>query len=318
MELNFSFIIPVYNRPKELDELLQSIVHLDYTKPFEVVVVEDGSQLKSDAIIDKFRSKLNLQYFCKENSGPGLTRNFGIEKATGNYMIILDSDVILPEGYLSVIANRLQENFTHAFGGPDSAHSSFTVLQKAINYSMTSFLTTGGIRGKKNGVGKFQLRSFNLGISKEAFLKISGFSEMRAGEDIDLTFRLWEEGYTTQLISEAFVYHKRRNTLPSFYKQTFSFGTARPKLNKKYPSTAKPTFWFPTLFILGFDLAILLLIFWNPILAILYAIYFVIIVVDSSIRNKSLAVGLLSIITTFTQFMGYGLGFLESKILLKN
>ncbi len=298
-----------------MDELLTSILAQDYRGVFEVCVIEDGSVLKSNDILDKFKKELTIQYFDTENTGPGASRNFGMKQAKGNYFIILDSDVILPKNYLSIIDKKLELNFTDAFGGPDAAHPNFTPLQKAINYSMTSFLTTGGIRGKKNGVGTFQPRSFNMGLSKIAFEKTKGFSNMRAGEDIDLTFRLWEEGFKTQLIEEAFVYHKRRNSIAGFFKQTFAFGAARPILNRKYPASSKITYWFPSLFILGFDIALLsfLLGYHRPIL--LYFFYFSLIFIDSSFRNYfNLKVVFLSIITSFTQFLGYGLGFLESQL----
>ena len=314
MKLSYSIIIPVYNRPEELDELLASIQHQEFLGSFEVCIIEDGSDLKSNLIVEKYTNKLSITYFEKENSGPGDSRNFGMKQANGNYFIILDSDVILPKNYLSIIDKQLELNFTDAFGGPDAAHPNFTPLQKAINYSMTSFLTTGGIRGKKNGFGTFQPRSFNMGLSKTVFEKTKGFSDMRAGEDIDLTFRLWEEGFKTQLIEEAFVYHKRRNSIAGFFKQTFAFGTARPILNKKYPQSAKLTYWFPSLFIIGFDLSILLLIFGYWQLAILYVAYFVFVYADSTVKNRDFKVGFLSIFTSLTQFIGYGLGFLESQL----
>ena len=314
MQRTYSIIIPVYNRPQEMDELLTSILAQDYRGVFEVCVIEDGSVLKSNDILDKFKKELTIQYFDTENTGPGASRNFGMKQAKGNYFIILDSDVILPKNYLSLVDKQLELNFTDAFGGPDAAHPNFTPLQKAINYSMTSFLTTGGIRGKKKGVGTFQPRSFNMGLSKIAFEKTKGFSDMRAGEDIDLTFRLWEEGFKTQLIEEAFVYHKRRNSIAGFFKQTFAFGTARPILNKKYPQSAKLTYWFPSLFIIGFDLSILLLIFGYWQLAILYVAYFVFVYADSTVKNRDFKVGFLSIFTSLTQFIGYGLGFLESQL----
>jgi len=310
----YSIIIPVYNRPEELDELLASIQHQEFSGSFEVCIIEDGSYLKSNSIAEKYKNDFLIQYFEKENTGPGDSRNYGMKHAKGNYFIILDSDVMLPKNYLSKVDKQLELNFTDAFGGPDAAHPNFTPLQKAINYSMTSFLTTGGIRGKKNGVGTFQPRSFNMGLSKIAFEKTKGFSDMRTGEDIDLTFRLWEEGFKTQLIEEAFVYHKRRNSIAGFFKQTFAFGTARPILNKKYPLSAKLTYWFPSLFIMGFDLSILLLIFGYWQLAILYVAYFVFVYADSTVKNRDFKVGFLSIFTSLTQFIGYGLGFLESQL----
>ncbi len=312
MNLNFSIIIPVYNRPKEIDELLESLVKQDFQNKFEVIIVEDGSTDKSETIVEKYRLKLNLKYLFKENNGAGASRNYGMERALGNYFIILDSDVIVPKQYLSEVKKGLENNYTDAFGGPDAAHDNFTALQKAINYSMTSVLTTGGIRGKKKSVGKFQPRSFNLGLSKVAFEKTNGFSKMKAGEDIDLTFRLWKNGFETQLIEKAFVYHKRRSSIYQFLKQTFVFGTARPKLNKRYPETAKLTYWFPSLFIIGFNVSIILVIidYWQ--LLTFYGIYFLLIFIDSLIQNKSLQVAFLSITTSLTQFLGYGLGFLKS------
>lgn len=318
MQLDFSIIIPVYNRPQEIDELLESLTQQDYTKSFEVIVVEDGSTESSEDLVKKYTSQLQIHYFFKENSGAGASRNFGMEKASGNYFIILDSDVIVPKQYVSEVAKALNNNFTDAFGGPDAAHVNFTPLQKAINYSMTSFLTTGGIRGKKKGVGKFQPRSFNLGISKAAFENTKGFSKLKVGEDIDLTFRLWKQGFETQLIEKAFVYHKRRSTLKQFYKQTFAFGTARPQLNKRYPETAKITFWFPSLFVIGFDISIIAALFGYWQLSAMYAFYFALIFIGSLFENKNIYVAVLSIVTTFTQHLGYGLGFLESTFFKKS
>ena len=311
MKLEFSIIIPVYNRPNEIKELLDSIVHQDFEDDFEVLVVEDGSSQTSEEICNSFTDQINIQYFFKENTGAGMSRNFGMVRATGNYFIILDSDVILPKTYLKSVKDQLSQKFTDAFGGPDAAHTSFSKLQKAINYSMTSFLTTGGIRGKKNGVGTFQLRSFNLGLSKKALEKTNGFSDMKIAEDIDLTFRLWEAGFETQLITDAYVYHKRRTSLSQFLKQTYQFGKARPKLNQKYPGSGKITFWFPSLFLIGLDLSILLAFFGEFTGLGVYYVYFLVLFLDASFAN-GVRVGILAIITTFTQFTGYGYGFLES------
>lgn len=307
----------MYNRPQEINELLESIVKQNFTVSFEVVIIEDGSQNSSEEIVKKYQDKLQIQYHFKKNSGAGASRNFGMEKANGNYFLILDSDVVLPSQYLLEVKKGLDENYTDAFGGPDAAHKNFTPLQKAINYAMTSLLTTGGIRGKKQSVGKFQPRSFNFGISKAAFLKTTGFSDLKTGEDIDLTFRLWKNGFKTQLLPKAFVYHKRRSTVIQFFKQTFSFGTARPKLNKRYPETAKITYWFPSIFIIGIDICVLLAFFGYPYFLGFYAVYFILIFLDSLFQNKSLQVAFFSIATTFTQFLGYGLGFLEAQFFSK-
>lgn len=317
MTISFSIIIPVYNRPQEIDELLGSLTKQELKDDFEVLVIEDGSENSSEEVVNKYTSQLNLKYFSKGNSGAGASRNYGMKRASGSYFIILDSDVIVPPQYLSEVKKALEESYTDAFGGPDAAHPNFTALQKAINYSMTSVLTTGGIRGKKKSVGKFQPRSFNLGLSKVAFEKTNGFSKMKAGEDIDLTFRLWENDFETQLIEKAFVYHKRRSTIKQFFKQTFAFGTARPILNKKYPETAKLTYWFPSLFIIGGDIAIIVAFFGYWKLLTFFGFYFTCIFLDSLFQNKNLQVALLSMVTTITQFCGYGLGFLESRFLKK-
>lgn len=318
MELKFSIIIPVYNRPQEIEELLASLTKQTYSKSFEVIVVEDGSENSSKNIIENYSDKLTLKYFVKENSGAGASRNFGMQQAKGNYFIIFDSDCIIPENYLVEVEKALQENFTDAYGGADAAHESFTVIQKAINYSMTSFLTTGGIRGSKKAVDKFQPRSFNFGISKKAFEVTHGFSLLKIGEDIDLTFRLWKNNFETQFIENAFVYHKRRSTFQQFFKQTFAFGKGRPQLNKRYPNTAKITYWFPTLFILSFFISILFLLIGVKLFALLFAFYFLILFIDSLQKSKSILVATTSIVTTFIQFLGYGLGFLKGIIFKKN
>jgi len=288
LSLNFSLIIPVYNRPNEIEELLESLTKQDFSDDFEVLIIEDGSTDKSNLIVEKYKTELDLKYFFKENSGAGASRNFGMQNASGNYFIILDSDVIVPVQYLSEVQKALETNFTDAFGGPDAAHKSFTSLQKAINYSMTSVLTTGGIRGKKQAVGKFQPRSFNLGLSQIAFKKTQGFSKMKNGEDIDLTFRLWENDCETQLIEKAFVYHKRRSS--------------RPILNKKYPTTAKPTYWFPSLFIIGIDVSIILAILGYNQLLYFYGFYFLLIFLDSLVQNKNLKVAFLSVLISKLRF----------------
>ena len=311
MELKFSIIIPVYNRPQEIEELLLSLTKQTFSKNFEVIVVEDGSDNISKEIVENYSKDLDIKYFLKNNTGAGASRNFGMQNATGNYFIIFDSDCIIPSHYLEEVEKSLMHNYTDAFGGADAAHESFTTIQKAINYSMTSFLTTGGIRGNKKAVDKFQPRSFNFGISKKAFEITKGFSTLKIGEDIDLTYRLWEHNFETQFIENAFVYHKRRTTFRQFFKQIFAFGKGRPSLNRKYPNTAKITYWFPTVFIL-FLLAALVILFLGFMLpAGFFVIYFAALFLDSFIKNKKISVAALSIVTTLIQFTGYGLGFLK-------
>jgi len=313
--LKISIIIPVYNRPQEIEALLLSLAKQDFKQNFEVIIVEDGSLLKADKVVKKYQKKLDINYLFKKNSGPGLSRNFGMKQASGNYFIILDSDVILPYHYLSAVTKALKTNFTDAFGGADAAHPSFTVMQKAINYSMTSVLTTGGLRGYKNNKN-FQPRSFNMGFSKKAFNKTGGFNAQRIGEDIDLTFRLWQSGFKTQFIEKAFVYHKRRTNFEQFFNQVYSFGKARPILNKQHKNTAKIAYWFPGIFLLGFIVSIILIPY-NQIFIAMYLLFLLLIFMDSLLKNKDLVVGFLSVYATLTQMFGYGLGFLQSQFNLR-
>lgn len=313
MKLEFSIIIPVYNRPNELDELLESIVAQDYDENFEVIVVDDGSTTSYNELINIYENQLDLKYCFKKNSGPGDSRNYGIQRAKGNYFILLDSDCILPELYLSTVERALNENYVDAFGGPDAAHSSFNHLQKAINYSMTSYLSTGGLRNVENSDGQFQLRSFNMGFSKKTFIKSKGFSKQRIGEDIDFSLRIRELGLKTRLIAEAFVFHKRRTSLFDFYHQTRNFGAARPILNRMHPRTSKISYWFPTAFLLGLILAMLMLFKGYYYLAVAYLIYFLIVFFDSYQKNKDILVAIMSVFAVITQFAGYGGGFLKTS-----
>ena len=315
--MHFSFVIPVFNRPAEVDELLESLTFQTYTN-FDTVIVEDGSTLKCDKVINKYKSKLDIQYYFKSNSGPGPSRNYGVDKSNSEYFIFCDSDCIIPPMYLNEVQKQLKINYTDAFGGPDNAHSSFTPLQKAINYAMTAFITTGGIRGGKKSIGNFQPRSFNMGISKTAYSNTGGFGNIHPGEDPDLTIRLWKLGYETQLIPKAFVYHKRRISWTQFYKQVNKFGKCRPILNYWHPKTSKITYWFPTCFIIGLALGLLLSIFYNNLFLIcLYIFYFILLLFDSTIRNKNIIIGFMSLFATFVQYLGYGLGFLKAVLFIK-
>ncbi len=316
MQLQFSFIIPVYNRPEETLELLKSFEALKTNTNFEIVIIEDGSTIRSKAIVEQFEAKLNIAYFFKENSGPGDSRNYGMRHAKGNYFIILDSDCILPEHYITAVENSLQEDYVDCFGGPDGAHESFTNLQKAINFSMTSFITTGGIRGSKKSVDKFQPRSFNMGLSKAAFEASQGFGNIHPGEDPDLSIRLWNLGFKTKLIEDAYVYHKRRISWSKFYTQVNKFGLVRPILNAWHPTTKKITYWFPTLFCLGFIVALALLIFKMELGIALYAAYFTIAFILALLSTNSIVVSVLALIAIGIQFTGYGYGFLKSTFVI--
>lgn len=327
--MKYSIIIPVFNRPDEVDELLQSLC--DQTiKDFEVLVIEDGSQHDCRAVTEKYADKQRVRYFIKPNSGPGQSRNYGADRAEGDYLIILDSDVVLPAGYLEAVDRRLEHDVA-AFGGPDAAHPSFTPIQKAISYSMTSFFTTGGIRGgKKSKLDKFYPRSFNMGIRRDIYLKLGGFSKMRFGEDIDFSYRIVEAGYKPHLFPDAWVWHKRRTDFRKFFRQVYNSGIARINLAKRHPGTLKLVHLLPAAFTVGvitlillFTCGLMLSSFGSSTLrmqghllcrlALLpLTVYALVIFIDSSIRNRNLYVGLLSVPATFVQLTGYGLGFIES------
>lgn len=305
--MRYSIIIPVYNRPDEVDELLQSLLNQHF-KDFEVVVVEDGSSIPCLAVTEKYKEHLDLKYYPKSNSGPGQARNYGAERSQGEYLIILDSDCILPDTYLDAVETELQTTPADAFGGPDRAHDSFTDIQKAINYSMTSFFTTGGIRGGKKKMDKFYPRSFNMGVKRKVYLALGGFSKMRFGEDIDFSIRIFRGGYSCRLFPGAWVYHKRRTDLKKFFKQVHNSGIARINLYKKYPESLKIVHLLPAVFTLG---VVLLLIgapfcLFSLLPLILYAL---LVCIDSACRNHSLRIGVYSIAASFIQLIGYGTGF---------
>lgn len=308
--LQFSIIVPVYNRPDEVDELLDSLTR-QTIKQFEVIIVEDGSSLPCESVVEKYSLVMNIHYYVKPNSGPGQTRNYGAERSNGNYLLILDSDVILPKNYLAEIKAELEKEDADAFGGPDRAHSSFSDMQKAINYAMTSFFTTGGIRGGKVKMDKFYPRSFNMGIKKDVYDALGGFSKMRFGEDIDFSIRIFDAGYRCRLFPEAWVWHKRRTDLKKFFKQVHNSGIARINLYKKYPKSLKLVHLLPACFTLGTLFLLLFSIFyrWSFLLIVLYALM---VMIDSAIQNKSLKIGIMSIAASFVQLIGYGTGFLRA------
>lgn len=304
----FSIIIPVFNRPDELEELLESLTRQTDTR-FEVIVVEDGSSRKSDFIVEKYKSSLNLIYFEKPNSGPGLSRNAGAGKARYDYLIFFDSDCIVPPEYIEKVQEFLAENRFDAYGGPDAALPSFTPIQKAISYSMTSFFTTGGIRGGKKSMDRFHPRSFNLGVSRKAFEALEGYGKMRFGEDIDFSLRLIENGFQTVLIPEALVYHKRRSNFRQFFKQVHNSGIARINLHLAHPGSLKPVHLLPAMFVAGMACLFPLACFF-PALLLIPISYSTLIFFDSWVQTRSVNVAFLSIGAAWTQLAGYGTGFL--------
>lgn len=308
----FSIIIPVYNRPDEVKELLESLT-LQTFKNFEVVVVEDGSSVKCEDIASSFKNKLQLSYYYKVNEGRSLARNYGISKAAGEYYIIFDSDCIIPENYLTIVHEFLNQNPVDCFGGPDAAHPSFTPVQKAISYSMTSFFTTGGLRGSGKKITKFYPRSFNMGFNKNVMDATGGFPNIPLAEDIELSFRIEKAGLKIALIEKAFVYHKRRTSFKQFFRQVNRFGIGRIDLYKKYPNTLKLAHFIPALFV-GFTIASFLAALFWPIAVIPWLSYLLVIGLDATIKNKNLYIGLLSIWSTLVQMFGYGTGFIKAFV----
>jgi glycosyltransferase involved in cell wall biosynthesis len=312
----FSIIIPLYNRPQEIDELLYTLTRQTYLQ-FEVLVIEDGSSNDAKHIVDKYVNLLDLKYFVKPNSGQGFSRNFGFEKAKGDYFVIFDSDCLIPANYLEIVSDYLYEHKLDAFGGPDAAHDSFTPVQKAISYAMTSPFTTGGIRGNKKHIGQFHPRSFNMGLSREVWEKVGGFILTRLGEDIEYSIRIHEAGFKIGLIPDAKVYHKRRTSFIQFYKQLHFFGRARINVYKHFPGELKLIHFFPAVFTCGLITAILINIFYWPLAFVcnfLILVYFMLIFFHSWQVNKSLKVAFLSIIAAFIQLTAYGLGFMQDFI----
>ena len=326
--MKYSIIVPVYNRPDEVDELLRSLTG-QTMKDFEVLIVEDGSQRDCREVVEKYKPQLNLKYFAKPNSGPGQSRNYGAQRAQGDMLIVLDSDVVLPQGYMKAVDDEMRRQPAVAFGGPDASHPSFTNVQKAISYSMTSFFTTGGIRGGKKKLDKFYPRSFNMGIRRDVYQQLGGFSKMRFGEDIDFSYRIVEAGHQPRLFADAWVWHRRRTDFRKFFRQVYNSGIARINLEKRHPGTLKLVHLLPAVFTIGVIALVLVsavgralmhydapnwrtwywvcALPWIPIL-----LYSLVIFIDSALKNKSLRVGLLSVPAAFVQLMGYGFGFIES------
>jgi glycosyltransferase involved in cell wall biosynthesis len=313
----YSIIIPVYNRPDEIDELLESLTRQTH-KNFEVIIVEDGSGEKCDKVVEKYIHELNITYCIKENEGQGFARNYGYERAKGDYLIVFDSDCILPPEYLDTVNKSLDTSYLDAYGGPDKAHDSFSAIQKAIDYSMTSILTTGGIRNKRKAAGGFSPKSFNIGISREVFEATGGYIIPYKGEDIEFSTRIKKMGFSIGLIEDAFVYHKRRTSWIKFFRQLHFFGTARINIARFFPDQLKLVHFFPTVFAFGLFLT-LFLWFVFPVLAeiltSLYLIYFLTLFIDALIKTQSLRIAILGVWAAFLQLTAYGLGLLQEFLI---
>lgn len=308
----FSIVVPVYNRPDEMDEFLASWTKQQGTCTFEIIIVEDGSSIDCQAVVAKYQEVLPLRYFYKSNSGPGDSRNFGMRHAQYAYCLIFDSDCVIPPDYLVQVQTELQREYVDFFGGPDAAAAQFNPMQKAVSFAMTSVLTTGGVRGAMRNLSKFQPRSFNMGISKQAFEQSGGFGQIHPGEDPDLVLRLWKLGFSSRLFPLAKVYHKRRISFELFYKQVNKFGKARPILDSWHPEYKKATYAFPALFLIGFVVSLLLAILGYTFFIGCYVFYFVLVFIYALIELKSLQMAWLSMLAVGIQFTGYGRGYLLS------
>jgi glycosyltransferase involved in cell wall biosynthesis len=314
----YSVIVPVFNRPEEVKELLESLTHQTH-KNFEVILVEDGSTLSSKEVYEEYSDKLVIQYIFKQNSGPGPSRNVGFEKARGEYFVVFDSDCVLPVHYFEAVDKFLTTQPVDAWGGPDRGREDFTLLQQAMGFTMASFWTTGGIRGgKKNN---FQPRSFNMGMSRIVFEQTKGFAFDRFAEDIELSIRIRKLGFTTALIPDAYVFHKRRTTFSQFFNQVSNFGKGRILVGRNHAGEVKLTHWFPSLFLIGllslpFLFLISSLLFTIAIAG--YFLYFLMILLDALRVTHSPIVALLSIPSALIQLIGYGYGFLKELIVSKS
>ncbi|MDR2042147.1 MAG: glycosyltransferase [Tannerella sp.] len=308
----FSLIVPIYNRPDEARELLESLSAQTCTD-FELVLVEDGSTRPCADEVEKYRTKFRINYLVKENSGRSDTRNTGMKNAGGDYFIFFDSDCIIPPDYLETVKKMLADDYADCFGGPDREHPSFTMMQKAVNYAMTSFWTTGGIRGGKVNMEKFKPRTFNMGFSRAVYETTGGFKDMY-GEDIDLSIRISKAGFTTRLYRDAYVYHRRRVDLRRFYKQVHIFGQARINLYKLYPDSLKPVHVLPALFVIGSVLILLSAVFVSTRILVLPAGYLFLLFFDSLAKTKNPRIAGLSLITSLIQLFGYGIGFITSFV----
>lgn len=309
----FSIIIPLYNRPQEIDELLYTLTRQSYPQ-FEVLVIEDGSETDAKDIVNSYADKLDISYYFKENAGQGFARNYGFERAKGDFFVVFDSDCLIPANYLETVKNHLLEHQLDAYGGPDGAHSSFTPVQKAISYSMTSPFTTGGIRGNKKHIGQFHPRSFNMGISREIWERTGGFILTRLGEDIEFSIRIHSLGFKIGLIPGAIVYHKRRTDFIQFYKQLHFFGRARINIYKHFPAELMIVHFFPAAFTIFLLISLSLNVFGHPFAGVsntLLAIFVLLIFFHSWIRNKSAKVAFLSVAASFVQLTAYGIGFMQ-------
>lgn len=310
----FSIITPIYQCSKETEEFLTSLLQQNH-KDFEIILIEDGTKDSSKNAISRFKDKLDIKYYYIENTSVSYRRNFGMSVAKGDYFVFFDSDCIIPENYFQIVSNNVSENNIKAWGGPDRDHDSFSNLQKAINYSMTSVFTTGGIRGGKKKIGKYHPRSFNMGIGKEVFEKTGGFpTVVSPGEDIIFSINIQENGYPAYLIQDAFVYHKRKISIKRYFKQISSFGFVRYPISLLFPETFSPVFLLPSIYFLGVLFLLIMSVFVHPAFILPLILHYFMIFIDAGIKTKKINIAALSTLTSFIQFCAYGSGFIKAML----
>jgi glycosyltransferase involved in cell wall biosynthesis len=313
----YSIIVPTFSRPDEVTELLNSL-EVQQNKNFEVIIADGSPDNSVKQVIEKYHDILELKYLYKNGLGISESRNWGVENAKGDFVVFFDSDCVIPPSYFKTVTDYLALNPLDAYGGPDRANESFNNKQKAISYAMTSFFTTGGIRGRKKHVGQYQPRSFNMGIRKDVFKALGGYSGLKVSEDIDLSMRLYKNGYRTRLIEDAFVFHKRRSTFYKFFRQVISFGSGRIDLQLRHGDALKPVHMLPSLFVLYLIGGVLVSLFSKSLLmvwAVSVIIYMVAILIDSTIQNRSLTVGLISVYAALVMLTGYGIGMIKAAVM---
>jgi glycosyltransferase involved in cell wall biosynthesis len=313
----YSIIVPTFSRPDEVTELLNSL-EAQQNRNFEVIIADGSPDNSVKQVIEKYHDVLELKYLYKNGLGISESRNWGVQHAKGDYIVFFDSDCVIPPQYFNVVDEFLNHHPLDSYGGPDRADEGFSNKQKAISYAMTSFFTTGGIRGRKKHIGQYQPRSFNMGIRKTVFNALGGFKGLRVSEDIDLSMRLYKSGYRTGLIEEAYVFHKRRSTFYKFFRQVFSFGSGRIDLQLRHGDALKPVHTLPSLVVLYLVGGVIVGLF-SQTLFLLWAgsviAYMVAILLDATIRNRSLIIGCMSIYAAFVMLTGYGLGMIKAAIM---
>ncbi len=320
-DIFISVITPSYNRASELEHLMRSISaqSIDHNL-FELIISDDGSTDDTEALINSWQEKasFSIKYISQENKGPGAARNHGLEKSIGELILFIDSDCEAHPKWIETIVDEYHKSEFDACGGPDGGKKDFTLLQKAIDYSMTSFFTTGGMRGhSEKMISKFYPRTHNMGVKRDKYEAVGGFGNLRHGQDIEFSHRIRTSGGKIRFIKNALVYHRRRTSLRQFIKQVFNWGVARINLGKIDTAMLEPVHFLPSLSIL-LSLFIILIIYqldWG--ISEIFLLFFSplsIICLLGALNKKDLRVFPILLLVIPIQIFGYGLGFLQAYI----